>query len=94
MSARPVLFVTNHVPPDRAGAFAEYQSVRQTRADRVVTYARVIDSRKGVTKSRLGIAIRDWMMPKFLKNAADDIRNDWLYNHRIVWDEPVSAQRP
>jgi len=33
-------------------------------------------------------------MPKFLKNAADDTRNDWLYNHRIVWDEPVSAQRP
>ena len=80
--------------PDRAGAFAEYQSVRKPRADRVVTYARVIDSQKRVTKSRLGIAIRDWMMPKFLKNAADDTRNDWLYNHRIIWDEPVSAQRP
>jgi hypothetical protein len=32
------------------------------------------------------------MMPKFLKNAADDTRNDWLYNHRIVWDEPVLAR--
>ena len=78
--------------PDRAAAFAEYQSVRQPRADKVVTYARVIDSQKRVTKSRLGIAIRDWMMPKFLKNAADDTRNDWLYNHRIVWDEPVLAR--
>ena len=26
------------------------------------------------------------MMPKFLKNAADDTRNDWLYNHTISWD--------
>ena len=80
--------------PDRAAAFAEYQRARQPRADAVVRYARAIDSQKRVTKSRLGIAIRDWMMPKFLKNAADDTRNDWLYNHQIVWDEPVSAPRP
>jgi hypothetical protein len=45
-------------------------------------------------RSRLGIAIRDWMMPKFLKGAADDTRNDWLYNHAIAWDEPVAARRP
>ena len=53
-------------------------------------YARRIDSQKRVTKSRLGIAIRDWMMPRFLKNAADDTRNDWLYNHEIPWERPVA----
>ena len=72
--------------PDRAEAFAAYQRERQPRAEAVVRYARVIDSQKRVTKSRLGIAIRDWMMPKFLKNAAEDTRNDWLYNHTISWD--------
>ena len=80
--------------PDRAAAFAEYQRERQPRADAVVTYARRIDSQKRVTKSRVGIAIRDWMMPKFLKGAADDTRNDWLYNHAIAWDEPVASGRP
>lgn len=80
--------------PDRAAAFAEYQRERRPRADAVVSYARRIDSQKRVTKSRVGIAIRDWMMPKFLENAADDTRNDWLYNHSIAWDEPVPSQRP
>ena len=76
--------------PDAASAFAEYQRLRQPRAEAVATYARAIDSQKRVTKSRLGIAIRDWMMPRFLKNAADDTRNDWLYNHQIVWGRAVS----
>ena len=80
--------------PDHPAAFAEYQRERRPRADAVVTYARRIDAQKRVTKSRVGIAIRDWMMPKFLKNAADDTRNDWLYNHSIAWDEPVSSRRP
>lgn len=79
---------------DHAAAFAEYQRERRSRADAVVKYARRIDSQKRVTKSRAGIAIRDWMMPKFLKNAADDTRNDWLYNHTVAWDEPVSSRRP
>ncbi|MGC5223035.1 FAD-dependent monooxygenase [Micromonospora sp. DT81.3] len=77
--------------PDRATAFADYQAVRAPRAEAVVRYARRIDAQKRVTKSRLGIAIRDWMMPRFLKNAADDTRNDWLYNHEIPWERPVEG---
>jgi 2-polyprenyl-6-methoxyphenol hydroxylase-like FAD-dependent oxidoreductase len=69
-----------------AEAFAEYQRVRQPRAEAIVKYARLINSQKRVTKSRIGIAIRDWMMPKFLAKAADDTRNDWLYNHEIRWE--------
>jgi len=80
--------------PDHGAAFAEYQRERQPRADAVVKYARRIDSQKRVTTSRVGIAIRDWMMPKFLAKAADDTRNDWLYNHAIAWDEPVTSRRP
>ncbi|WP_314504551.1 FAD-dependent monooxygenase [uncultured Microbacterium sp.] len=80
--------------PDRAAAFAEYQRQRQPRAEAVVRYARRIDGQKRVTKSRIGIAIRDWMMPKFLAKASEDTRNDWLYNHRIPWEEPVQAGRP
>ena len=80
--------------PDRAAAFAEYQRQRQPRAEAVVRYARRIDAQKRVTKSRIGIAMRDWMMPKFLAKASEDTRNDWLYNHRISWAEPVQVGRP
>ena len=72
--------------PDHATAFAEYQRVRQPRAEAVVGYARAINRQKRVTKTRLGIAVRDAMLPSFLRKAADDTRNDWLYNHEIAWD--------
>jgi 2-polyprenyl-6-methoxyphenol hydroxylase-like FAD-dependent oxidoreductase len=77
--------------PDHEAAFAEYQRLRQPRAEAVVRYARAINRQKRVTKSRIGIAIRDAMLPVFLKRARDDTRNDWLYNHEIAWDAPVSA---
>jgi len=67
-------------------AFAEYQRLRQPRAERIVRYARAINAQKRVTKSRVGIAIRDAMMPRFLAKASDDTRNDWLYNHRVDWE--------
>ena len=71
--------------PDRALAFAAYQRVRQPRAEQVVGYARAIDGQKRVTKSRIGIAIRDAMMPLFLRKANNDTRNNWLYNHQVSW---------
>jgi 2-polyprenyl-6-methoxyphenol hydroxylase-like FAD-dependent oxidoreductase len=77
--------------PDHATAFAAYQRLRQPRAEAVVGYARAINKQKRVTRSRLGIAIRDAMLPMFLKKARDDTRNDWLYNHEIAWDAPVST---
>jgi 2-polyprenyl-6-methoxyphenol hydroxylase-like FAD-dependent oxidoreductase len=76
---------------DHATAFAAYQRLRQPRAEAVVGYARAINKQKRVTRSRLGIAIRDAMLPMFLKKARDDTRNDWLYNHEIAWDAPVST---
>jgi 2-polyprenyl-6-methoxyphenol hydroxylase-like FAD-dependent oxidoreductase len=76
--------------PDHATAFAAYQRLRQPRAEAVVGYARAINKQKRVTRSRLGIAIRDAMLPMFLKKARDDTRNDWLYNHEIAWDARAS----
>ncbi|KQY22272.1 hypothetical protein ASD16_16785 [Cellulomonas sp. Root485] len=68
---------------DLATAFAAYQAARQPRTDAVVKYARAINAQKRVTRSRLGVAIRDAMMPMFLRRAANDTRNDWLYNHTV-----------
>jgi len=79
--------------PDHAAAFGEFQRLRQPRAEAVVGYARAINRQKRVTKSRLGIAIRDAMLPMFLRKAADDTRNDWLYNHEIPWEAGVGGGR-
>lgn len=78
---------------DHRAAFAEYQRLRQPRAEAVVGYARAINTQKRVTKSRLGIALRDAMLPMFLKKARDDTRNDWLYNHEISWAAPAVGGR-
>lgn len=72
-----------HNPPSYSTAFAEYQRQRQPRAEAVVKYARAINAQKRVTKSRIGIAIRDALMPLFLRQAAKDTRNDWLYNYHV-----------
>jgi 2-polyprenyl-6-methoxyphenol hydroxylase-like FAD-dependent oxidoreductase len=69
--------------PDHKAAFARYQAVRQPRADKVVNYARKINSQKRVSKSRVSVAIRDAMLPLFLKRAANDQSNNWLYNYRV-----------
>lgn len=79
--------------PDHGAAFAEYQRLRQPRAEAVVGYAQAINRQKRVTRSRLGIAIRDAMLPMFLRKAADDTRNDRLYNHEIGWSEPAVGGR-
>ena len=67
-------------------AFAQFQRERQPRADAVVKYARVINGQKRVSKSRLAIAMRDRMMPFFLRMAASDTRNAWLYDYVIDWE--------
>jgi len=74
---------------DHEVAFARYQAMRQPRADKVVDYARKINSRKRVSKSRVAVAIRDAMLPLFLKRAANDQSNDWLYNYRLTTDHPL-----
>jgi 2-polyprenyl-6-methoxyphenol hydroxylase-like FAD-dependent oxidoreductase len=73
---------------DHEAAFARYQAMRQPRADKVVDYARKINSQKRVSKSRVAVAIRDAMLPLFLKRAANDRSNDWLYNYHLREGRP------
>ncbi|WP_226531214.1 FAD-dependent oxidoreductase [Microbacterium paraoxydans] len=66
-------------------AFAGYERERRPRAEEVVAYARQVNRHKRVTRSRWGIALRDAMLPLFLRSAASDTRNDHLYDHVIPW---------
>jgi 2-polyprenyl-6-methoxyphenol hydroxylase-like FAD-dependent oxidoreductase len=76
--------------PSHTAAFAEYQHSRQPRVEKIVKYAQAIDAQKRVTKSRLGITIRDAIMPVFLRQVASDTRNDWLYNYTVDWDQQLA----
>lgn len=68
-------------------AFSAYQRERQPRAELVAKYARAVDKQKRVTKSRFGIAMRDAMMPFFLRRVSKSTRNDYLYNYDVGWDQ-------
>ncbi len=70
---------------DHEQAFTAYERDRRPRAEEVVKYARAVNRNKRVTKSRLGIALRDAMLPRFLRSASSDTRNDHLYNHVVRW---------
>lgn len=72
--------------PDHEAAFETYQRMRQPRVERIVGYARAVDRNKRVTRSRVGVAVRDAMLPLFLRRAMDDRRNDDLYTYRVEWD--------
>lgn len=74
----------DHATPE--SAFAAYEGARRNRVEEVVAYAAAIDKQKRVTTSRVGIALRDAMLPMFLRKAAGDSRNDWIYDHVEPWE--------
>lgn len=75
--------------PDHERAFAEYQRARQPRVEEVVTYSRSIGRQKTAPRSRLGLAVRDALLPLFLRGAMTDTRNNHLYNHVVPWHDRV-----
>jgi len=77
--------------PTYTDAFAAYQRLRQPRVEKVIRYARSIDSHKRAPKSRIGIALRDTVTPIFLRKAATDTRNAWLFDHPVDWDTHVTV---
>lgn len=69
--------------PDHSRAFARYESARRPRVEEVVAYSRAISRQKTVTSSRIATAVRDALLPLFLRGAMRDRRNDHLYNHVV-----------
>jgi FAD-dependent urate hydroxylase len=72
------------LPPSTA--LAAFQERRRARVERVVTEAARMSSHK--VPGRFGAFMRDLMLPAVLAFATRAPRS-WLFEHRIVWDEPV-----
>jgi 2-polyprenyl-6-methoxyphenol hydroxylase-like FAD-dependent oxidoreductase len=74
--------------PQLEGAFAAYERLRRTRAEKVVQASRKTGSNK-VAASSLARWARDLMLPFFLKRLGSSTSLGWLYSYRVAWEEPV-----
>ena len=71
--------------PGHHDAFTAYQRLRQPRAERMVAYAQQINKHKRISTSPLAVRMRDAVVPLFLRKAASDTTNRWIYDYRIDW---------
>ncbi|MGE0789037.1 MAG: FAD-dependent oxidoreductase [Sandaracinaceae bacterium] len=76
---------------DPARAFAAFEAVRRPRAERVVAHGARMSSAKAA--GPIGRAIRDLMMPMFLRRQAKTAASSlaWLFDHRLDWNETIGA---
>ena len=70
-------------------AFAAYEQLRRSRAERVVKYSRQTGSMKAAGNP-LARWLRDQMVPLFLKRLASPRSLDWLYGYAVDWDAPAT----
>jgi 2-polyprenyl-6-methoxyphenol hydroxylase-like FAD-dependent oxidoreductase len=77
--------------PGHRDAFAAYQRLRQPRAERMVGYAQQINKRKRISTNPLAVRMRDAVVPLFLRKAASDTTNRWIYDYRIDWNTPADT---
>ncbi len=76
---------------DSAGlAFTTFTELRRERTEAIVGYARTINARKATSSSRIAMAVRDALLPIFLRRVARDTRLNWVYDWRSAWAEPVT----
>lgn len=74
---------------DPGQAFATYQRLRQPRAERMVAYAQEVNKHKRISRNPLAVRLRDALVPIFLRKAASDTTNRWVYDYRVDWDAPA-----
>jgi 2-polyprenyl-6-methoxyphenol hydroxylase-like FAD-dependent oxidoreductase len=72
-------------------AFTTYQRLRQPRAERMVAYAQEINKHKRISRNPVAVRLRDALVPLFLRKAASDTTNRWIYDYRVDWETPVAV---
>ncbi|MEV8372633.1 NAD(P)/FAD-dependent oxidoreductase [Kribbella sp. NPDC056861] len=68
-------------------ALKTFHQLRHQRTEAVVAYAQKINKQKKTTSGRVSMAIRDALLPIFLRKAATDTTVNWLYDPGTRWDE-------
>lgn len=78
---------------DPAAAVVTYQQLREPRTTAIVEYARKINARKRAPANGFAMAVRDLMLPAFLRRAARDAQANWVYDWPSDWSEPARSIR-
>jgi 2-polyprenyl-6-methoxyphenol hydroxylase-like FAD-dependent oxidoreductase len=78
---------------DYREAFAVYQRLRQPRAERMVSYAQEVNKYKRISTNPIAVWLRDALVPLFLRKAASDTTNRWIYDYQIDWDNSSDRER-
>ena len=75
--------------PDTAAAFAAFERLRRGRVERVVAQGK--RNGDGKAPGAGGAFVRDLILPVVLRQVEKRNALAWMYDHRITWDERVSA---
>ena len=78
---------------DYREAFAVCQRLRQPRAERMVSYAQEVNKYKRISTNPIAVWLRDALVPLFLRKAASDTTNRWIYDYQIDWDMCSGRER-
>jgi 2-polyprenyl-6-methoxyphenol hydroxylase-like FAD-dependent oxidoreductase len=70
----------------REQGFATYERLRRERVERMVEWARSLGGAKLITNP-LQVWFRDFMLPFFLKRAANPTALDWIYAYNVDWEK-------
>jgi FAD-dependent urate hydroxylase len=73
---------------DPAAAFPAFERLRRERVERVAAQSRRGGPQK-VPRHGLTRAVRDLMLPVFLKRAAR--ATEWMYSYPMSWDERIPS---
>lgn len=73
---------------DPARAFAAFRALRRERVERVVAHGK--RSGDGKAQGVVGAAIRDLVLPMFMRRMAATNALGWMSDYRIDWDAPVA----
>jgi 2-polyprenyl-6-methoxyphenol hydroxylase-like FAD-dependent oxidoreductase len=71
-------------------AFATYEQLSRSRAERVVKFSRQRGNNKAASNP-LSRWFRDLILPFFLSSLANSAALDWLYGYRVDWETPVAS---
>lgn len=78
---------------DHREAFAVYQRLRQPRAERMVRYAQEVNKYKRISTNPMAVCLRDMLVPLFLRKAASNTTNRWIYDYQTDWGTSSNGER-
>ena len=59
----------------------------------MVSYAQEVNKYKRISTNPIAVWLRDAFVPRFLRRAASDTTNRWIYDYQVDWDISSGKER-